>query len=38
LRLGEAVLADLRARYAGCLCQACLQEVAAANPAVEVDR
>jgi hypothetical protein len=38
LRLSEAALAELRARYAGCLCLGCLREIAASNAPVEVDR
>ena len=29
LQFDEATLADLRARYAGCLCLACLREISA---------
>jgi len=35
LRLDAATLADLRARYAGCLCLACLREFAASEPPAE---
>jgi hypothetical protein len=38
LRLDEATLADLRARYRGCLCLACLREMAASSPSVDADR
>jgi hypothetical protein len=38
LRLDEATLADLRARYTGCLCLACLREVAAHEPPSEIER
>jgi hypothetical protein len=31
VQLGAAALAELRARYTGCLCLACLREVAAQN-------
>ena len=33
--LAAALAADLRRRYAGCLCQACLRELAEASPARE---
>ena len=33
LQLDEATLADLRTRYAGCLCLACLREIAAGGRA-----
>ena len=33
LQLDAATLADLRARFAGCLCLACLSEFAARKPA-----
>jgi hypothetical protein len=38
LRLSDAALAGLRARYTGCLCLGCLRQVAASNAPVEVDR
>jgi hypothetical protein len=39
LRLDEATLADLRARYTGCLCLACLRAIAASTTRhQEVDR
>ena len=31
LKLDAATLAELRARYTGCLCLACLREIAASN-------
>ena len=38
LSLDDATLADLRQRFAGCLCLACLREVAAgAQPATAID-
>ena len=33
LRLDDTTLADLRARYAGCLCLACLRDIAALTAA-----
>lgn len=38
LRVDAAVLAELRARYTGCLCLACLREIAALKQPSEVDR
>ena len=33
LKLDETTLADLRARYTGCLCLACLREISTAQHA-----
>jgi len=38
LQLAEATLAELRTRYTGCLCLACLRDVSALQPPSEVDR
>jgi Cysteine-rich CWC len=35
LQLDAATLADLRARYDGCLCPPCLREIAASNRPAE---
>ena len=37
LQFDEATLADLRQRYTGCLCLACLREVAAGGGATTID-
>jgi len=38
LRLDEATLADLRTRYTGCLCLACLREIATPKLPLEAAR
>ena len=38
LRVGEATLAELRARYTGCLCLACLREIAELKRPPEIAR
>jgi Cysteine-rich CWC len=38
VQLDDATLADLRARYTGCLCLICLREIAASTQRPEVDR
>ena len=37
LQFDEATLADLRARFTGCLCLACLREIAAGGAATTID-
>ena len=37
LQFDEATLADLRARFTGCLCLACLREIAAGGGATTID-
>jgi hypothetical protein len=38
VQLDDATLADLRMRYTGCLCLACLREIAAPTLPLETDR
>ena len=38
VQLDDAALADLRIRYTGCLCLACLREVVAPTLPLETDR
>ena len=38
LALDAPLLADLRARYTGCLCLACLRELTQAGPTAETEQ